>query len=366
MRAWIALLALLVAVTAVTAGQHDGRPEPVLPCAARGPQPGDVSIDWHAGPIDDAGALDRWCRGVGRPILAGGVDGAAGTAPALEDLVVLTWNAHLAEGRLSELIARLRAGDLTGGRPVRHFVLLLQELFRRGADVPRFADDVRSAYAIKARDPEAPDANAYAAALALPFIYVPSMRNGPELQEDRGNAIVSTEPLLDPVALELPFERQRRVAIGASVRVRTGTGIDTINVLDVHLEPLSAPSSLWIFRNPRRRQVGAVLELLRQPRFTRGLGTVFGGDFNTIQGGVEEDAYLQARAWSTSLIDEDRRSTHYMGRLDYLFFRLAQHAASTTRLDERFGSDHYPVLGTFTASKNEDVLVPKVPRVPGA
>jgi endonuclease/exonuclease/phosphatase family metal-dependent hydrolase len=177
------------------------------------------------------------------------------------------------------------------------------------------------------------------------------MRNGHELLEDRGNAIVSSEPLLDPVALELPFERQRRVAIGASVRVRTNAGIDTINVLDVHLEPLSAPSSLWIFRNPRRRQVAALLGLLRQPRFTSGAGTVLGGDFNTIQGGVEEDAYRQARAWSTSLLEEDRRSTHYMGRLDYLFFRLAQHGAVTRRLDERFGSDHYPVLGTFTAAQ---------------
>ena len=190
-------------------------------------------------------------------------------APALDDLVVLTWNAHLAEGRLSDLINQLRAGALTGGRPVQHFVLLLQELFRRGSDVPRFAGDVRSAYAIKARDPDSPDANQYAAGLGLSFIYVPSMRNGPELQEDRGNAIVSSEPLLDPVALELPFERQRRVAIGASVRVRTRAGIETLNVFNVHLEPLSSPSSLWIFRNPRRRQVASVLDLLRQPRFTR-------------------------------------------------------------------------------------------------
>ena len=40
-----------------------------------------------------------------------------------------------------------------------------------------------------------------------------------------------------------------------------------------------------------------------------------------------------------------------MGRLDYLFFRLTQHRASTKRLEERFGSDHYPVLGTFTPAQ---------------
>ena len=38
-----------------------------------------------------------------------------------------------------------------------------------------------------------------------------------------------------------------------------------------------------------------------------------------------------------------------MGRLDYLFFRLPDGwHGSTTRLDERFGSDHYPVIGTFS------------------
>jgi endonuclease/exonuclease/phosphatase (EEP) superfamily protein YafD len=37
-----------------------------------------------------------------------------------------------------------------------------------------------------------------------------------------------------------------------------------------------------------------------------------------------------------------------MGRLDYLFFRLSDGwHGSTIRLDDRFGSDHYPVLGRF-------------------
>ena len=50
-----------------------------------------------------------------------------------------------------------------------------------------------------------------------------------------------------------------------------------------------------------------------------------------------------------SLAREDARNTHMMGRLDYLFFRLADGwTASTQRLDERFGSDHYPVIGTFS------------------
>ena len=347
MRLWLGGLALVAATAAAIASQRNGDTPPVLPCAARmsiGPA---RTVTWLAGPVDDAAALDRWCRGVGPPVFAERPRSAP--VPALEDLVFVTWNAHLAEGRLTDLIGALRSGALTDGQPVQHFVLLVQELFRRGDAVPKFAGDVRSAYAIRARDPDAPDATAYAAALGLSVLYVPSMRNGHDLQEDRGNGIVSSEPLLDPTALELPFERQRRVALGASIDVRTTTGIKRLNLVDVHLEPLSSPSSLWIFRNPRRRQISAVIDYLGSARIVgRGAaaGTVLGGDFNTIQGGPDEDAYIRARAWSTSLVEEDRRTTHYMGRIDYLFFNLADgRQATTRRLDQRFGSDHYPVLG---------------------
>ena len=72
-------------------------------------------------------------------------------------------------------------------------------------------------------------------------------------------------------------------------------------------------------------------------------------DARSSQSGADEDAYHLARTWATGLGREDSRNTHMMGRLDYLFFRLAGGwTASTQRLDERFGSDHYPVLGTFS------------------
>ena len=50
------------------------------------------------------------------------------------------------------------------------------------------------------------------------------MRNGrpPQTDEDRGNAILSTEPLADLTAIELPFEQQRRVAVAATLRSRHG------------------------------------------------------------------------------------------------------------------------------------------------
>lgn len=264
----------------------------------------------------------------------------------------MSWNAHLAEGDLTRLVQRVKAGDFTAGRPVEHFVLLVQELYRRGDEVPEFEITNRSAFAIRPRDPESPDIDDHVANLGLSILYVPSMRNGPELREDRGNAIISTEPLLDPLALELPLARQRRVALGAAIMVQTANGPRRLELIDAHLEPLSSPKTLWVFRNPRGAQVRAILNLLNGSRYADSsqlTGIVLGGDFNTVRSGAGEEAYHLARSWSNGPAREDARHTHMVGRLDYLFFRLGDGwTAATRRMDERFGSDHYPVVGTFS------------------
>lgn len=317
-------------------------------CAARGMQP---PIAWHISDETDAGELSRWCRAVGSPVFVADPAATHAAAPSLDELVVVSWNAHLAEGELYKLVAKLRSGELTGGRPVAHFVLLVQELFRNGDQVPAFDIRDRSAFAIKPSNPDAVDVDDHAATLGLSVLYVPSMRNGPELREDRGNAIISTEPLLDPFALELPLARQRRVALGAAITVQAADGLQRLQVVDAHLEPLSSPKTLWIFKNPRAKQVQAILNLLATPRFTDPsvAGIVLGGDFNTVRSGAREPAYRLARAWAEGMRIEDHRDTHMMGRLDYLFFKVGNGwSASTRRLDERFGSDHYPVIGTFS------------------
>ena len=324
---------------------------PLVPCPARVTTVGGVPVTWHQGRADDTVELAQWCRAVGAPIFMQAPASAA-APPPLDELVVVTWNAHLAEGRLVDLIGELRAGAFTSRRPVRHFVLLLQELYRGGTDVPPFMPGSRTAFAILPRNPHATDARRYAASLGLSVLYVPSMRNGASLLEDRGNAIISTEPLLDPLALELPLERQRRVAISTAIQVTINERPTRLELFNAHLEPLSSPKSLWVFRNPRRPQARAILDLLKTPRFHNGeasVGTVLGGDFNIVQRGINEEAYRNARKWSTSLASENQRNTHAMGRIDHLFFKLDKGwSARTERLDNRFGSDHYPVLGTFT------------------
>ena len=347
--------AILTMCTAamLVAGVSSGKTTtaPFDSCPARAAFAGGVAVTWAQGRSADALELEQWCQGVGAPIFVPAPARAA-YPPALQDLVVVTWNTHLAEGRLREFIDDLRSGALTSGRPVDHFVLLLQELYRGGSDVPQFVAGARTAFAILPRNPKPTDARRYAESLGLSMLYVPSMRNGAGVLEDRGNAIISTEKLLEPLALELPLERQRRVAISAAVQATIDGRIERLDLFNAHLEPLSSPKSLWVFRNPRRQQARAILDLLKTRRFDNGdasVGTVLGGDFNVVRNGINEDAYRESRAWSTSLASENQRKTHAMGRIDHLFFRLDKGwQASTERVGDRFGSDHYPVLGRLS------------------
>ncbi len=344
-RAWAIVVALGASVASNAAS--DG-------CDARAATIGNAALYWITAPEEDLDKVESWCRGVGPPLYEPAPSVSADSPPAIDDLVVLTWNAHLAEGRLGELLQALRSGQLTDGRPIDHFVLLVQELFRRGPDIPPFGTGIRSAHAIRARDESMPDVNDHARALGLSILYVPSMRNGAQLVEDRGNALLSSEPLSGALAVELPFERQRRVAVGASIDVVHNGRRSTMRVLNTHLEPLSSPKSLWIFHDPRRRQMNALLSLITASRFdddVAWVATVLGGDFNTVQNGAEEPTYRAARRWSSGFLQEDRRITHLLGRLDYLFFRVTPGlVVSTTRVPDKFGSDHHPVLGRFSSS----------------
>ena len=81
----------------------------------------------------DRKKLDAWCATVG-PVV---VDRpSASTARMPDEVAVVSWNTHVGGGDVAALVRRLRRGDLTGGAPVADFVLLLQEVYRRGPAVP--------------------------------------------------------------------------------------------------------------------------------------------------------------------------------------------------------------------------------------
>ena len=247
-------------------------------------QPDPASEITWSGPREarDVAALDAWCAATGSPVVV--------PAPAsrllaafdpLDELVVVSWNVHVGAADLDGLVQRLRAGGFTAGRPVTRFVLLLQEAYRAGPAVPRAAPGMRFPGAIRPRRQIAGrDIVDDARRLGLALYYTPAMRNGDpgETDEDRGNAILSTEPLTDLAAIELPFERQRRVAAVATIHVRGGDGhLRAIRLASVHLENTASRRRLRVLaQEPRRRQAQALLAVMPQEA-----PLLIGGDFNT-------------------------------------------------------------------------------------
>ncbi|HWF85049.1 MAG TPA: hypothetical protein VG222_09390, partial [Vicinamibacterales bacterium] len=173
----------------------------------------------------DRARLDRWCNAVG-PVVADAVPSTL--PPPADTLTVVAWNVHVGGGDLDRLIDALTRGELTGGTPTTSFVLLLQEAYRDGDDVPvRPPPGAKGPKVIREQPPQGKRRSALdvARARGLAIVYAPSMRNAGLLDarldvEDRGNAIVSAWPIADPVAIELPFEGQRRVAVAATVSGR--------------------------------------------------------------------------------------------------------------------------------------------------
>src|SRR5688572_16822972 len=172
------------------------------PLSCLAPVDGLTWVRWS----DNRQTLDLWCHSVGRavvePRLPSGGDNIG--------MRILSWNVHVGAGRLEELLPQLLA---EAARAQMGLTILLQETFRTGDAVPEsFPATLTVPKAIRPRRPSM-DVRDIAAKFGLSVAYVPSMRNGRatamEEREDRGNAILSTEPLVDVRAIELPFGKQR-------------------------------------------------------------------------------------------------------------------------------------------------------------
>ena len=305
-----------------------------------------TAVSW-IGPSDASNRtrLDSWCAGVGQPaFLEGGITSGAA---ALEDVTFVSWNVHVGNGDVPSFVRDLRAGRLTGGQPVQHFVLLLQEALRRGREVPPYVAAASSARNIAAHGSHATDIVTIARDLDLSLLYVPSMRNGSTPNEpaaDRGSAILSTLPLNDPVAVELPGERQRRVAIFATLAA-AAEARQPVSVGVVHLDALGASNRLWLFGTPsmRERQAQSLESLL--PAQT----LIVGADLNTWHGMAEPAPRKIAQALGTQL--SPRRKDLSARVLDYIFFRLPGHlTADYSAAAQKYGSDHYPLVGRIRAA----------------
>lgn len=283
-------------------------------------------------------SLARWRDAVGNPVTR---QQPAVPAAGADRITVVSWNVANGLGDVTGLVETFDAGE--------PLILLLQETYRRGATVPIglhpaasfagrlggmrvFGDDT--------------DVESLADTLGLSLFYVPSMRNGGATSdEDRGNAILSNLPLTDLQAIELPFERQRRVAVAATV-----TGLDAggegwrLRVASVHLDSLSSRRTIWLGGEfTRARQARAVREAVASHE-----AVVLGGDFNTWFA-FAEPAFVETFVDFPDTTLTDRRATFGgLLRLDHLFFRLHDGWRATFgRADDTYGSDHHPLVGTI-------------------
>lgn len=289
--------------------------------------------------------LARWAGAVGPPVVRPA--SAPSFASPADSLMIVTWNVALGAGDMRGLVAELRAAH-----PSQPIVLLLQEAFREGPEVPStltpgaaFASRLGS----HRRQRQDHEIEAVARDLGLNVYYVPSMRNGPPglSAEDRGNAILSSIDLTDLSALELPFERQRRVAVAATIAGRSSRGTSwRLRVVSVHLDNMAGPARLWLpgAMFGRARQARAIVASLAGEE-----SLVLGGDFNTWFGFGDEAFLVTWRQFPDTHVTDRRPTFRRLLRLDHVFFRLPDGWRATFRRGNRsFGSDHWPLLATVT------------------
>ncbi|MFL5401474.1 MAG: endonuclease/exonuclease/phosphatase family protein [Gemmatimonadales bacterium] len=298
---------------------------------------------------DERLRLQRWRENVGDPVA---LDLTSQPHPSAAGLVVLSWNVWIGRGRLAELISRIREGELAehGADPEAPLVVLVQEAYRSDSSIP--ADPVGPAgRVLVAQLGRQEDIVETARALDLNLRYAPSMRNGTS-RSDRGNAILSTLPLEDAQAIELPLVLQRRVAVSAAVRV----GGTALRLASAHLDPRGPPGHRWLGAAGRALQAKHLLTSVQEET------VILGADLNLGRGRAERAWRVLRDGGFTFGVPPTappwRHTFHALPRLvlDYLLVRNRGGAvkhARVHRLDEHprdrgprvFGSDHHPLLG---------------------
>lgn len=281
--------------------------------------------------------LDAWCEGVGDALFIPTPTTVASPLPDLDSITFVSWNVHVGNGDVRAFVADLRAGVHTDGRQIDHFVLMVQEAVRTSG-VPLFARGMSGAERIPAAGAGASaDIAAIARDLGLSLVYVPSMRNGRSASdppEDRGCAILATLPLSDPMAIELPGEGQRRVAILARA--------DSVSVGAIHLDALGSWSvRLRLLWSPWLRDV----QIRSMVPFLPDGPLIVGADLNTWHGRNEMAVRVLDRIGSDTPVTIERNGLG-LRVLDYLFFRVGQNRRARYRhLRNSYGSDHRPLVG---------------------
>lgn len=249
-------------------------------------------------------------------------------------LLVVSWNTHVGAGDITKLARELIEMNRFEVASSSHIVLLLQEVVRRSDDVPKdVPSTVRVPARIQKQSENGFEIDRIARSLNLWMYYAPSMRNGarPDVREDRGSAILSTLPLDDFEAIELPFGAQRRVVVTATTPQLAGPNQRALRFVSVHLDA----------RPSRRKQAAALTGLLRRFR-EAGDDLVIGADLNGPFG--THDQTVDALRKATQRVECGTRTFGVL-TLDHFFTNLPMSwVASCERQRRLFGSDHHPLV----------------------
>jgi len=356
------LVASIAAVSGCTA-DYSMEPQPAGPlCPSQSAALGtaDSIIAWYGpGQARDKRKLGEWCKTVGPSVIDSLPSPDYGNWVIGDSLAIVTWNVNVGGGDLElflreELDLDCERGQPTRGRHTPHFALLLQEARRQSHAVP-IVPDGRNVPPRIEPDPwpgEHRDIVDIARGCGLALFYVPSMRNGVEetdgTREDRGNAILSTLPLSDFVALELPFEGSRKVTVAATVHSQAG---DSLRLVNLHFSVSSTfYRTLTTGNSTRLRQAQGMVEALsiveaeRSPDAAPSIATTAGGDTNTWSD--DETALQQLRIDFPESPPSGGVVTRAPFPTDHIFFRQDAERrielidGSYRRTESTYDSDH--------------------------
>ena len=361
---WLHVSLLVVAVAAVfgCTTEYSMEPQPSGPvCPSQGAALGaaDSIIAWY-GPSQerDRWKLAQWCATVGPSVIDSLPATRYGDWLSGDSLAVVTWNVNVGGGDLEGFLRQELGLDCRTepyrSRRLSHFVVLLQEARRLSEQVPVVPDD-RNVPPRIVPDPwpgQHTDVVEIARGCGLALFYVPLMRNGivetDGKREDRGNAILSTLPLSDFIAIELPFEGSRKVAVAATVRSETR---DSLRLLNLHFSVSSTfYRTLTTGNSTRLRQAQGMVEALAVVEAERSLdakpsiATIAAGDANTWSD--DETALRRLRSDFPGSPPSGGVITRAPFPTDHIFFKqdtegrveLIDGSYKTT--DESYGSDH--------------------------
>jgi endonuclease/exonuclease/phosphatase family metal-dependent hydrolase len=309
------------------------------------PIPGVTWARWE----DNQSTLNAWCSTVSAPVFQ-----SQPVEPAeIARLRILSWNVHVGGGHVEELLPRL-LNEPADGRT--GLIVLLQETFRTGEAVPEsYPPGLHVPSAIRPRRPTL-DVVGIAQRFGLSVAYVPSMRNGSatsvDRREDRGNAVLSTEPLSDVKAIELPFGKQRRVAVAATVTPRRANAAP-MRVIVTHFDT----------NDDRVAQSAALAARIDE---LDDMPIVVGGDLNSHRGMRDRAVTTLSSRIPLESCGTGRTSrwpfrldvlAFFLGRVDHMFGTPGMAGVTRTceTLSQAFHSDHLPLVLTIEFS---DVVEP--------